>query len=1080
MAVKSLNAARALRTVAFVATLCAPAVAQPPAKAPEPKANRNLDSLKIPPGTVIVISDNPREAFQHVDAIVLSPDEYRRLVEASEQAKRPAVPDKSEVPSVCRIGGKVEARGSHEVALLRVTYAFRTTAARTVVQLGLQKGKPTAARFADGKLPVLLAGKEDEGLSAQVDGVGEHALTVDVEVPLASRGSKGGERGFELGLPGAAITTVEKLELPDGAARVRIGGRSVALRTLTQPNAAFILGPVPRLELAWDVPMASGPVDLQMAAEGVAEVRIDEKTVTTQTRLNLKVQRGAAATFRVQTPPNSELTTDGNDSATKVERPKDGSKSVWVVRREPSADELRLDVVTRADMKPNEPVHVILPRVADAGQQRGTISVTGPPTLRLAVGLKSGAELARREGGEDSTFAYSRVPDGPLLEIEVRAHKGEVETTVGHQFSLAEGGWRWQGRIDVRPVRAEVGYLDIDLPPELQDFRPTSAELVDSVKPIGDADAPRKVVRLQLAEPRRKPFAITVEGLFPIAPGTLSANLMLPRIAGTLDRGGTLATTVPTGMEVRATLRDWERDRVGEWERALDAGPRGPTVATATFDRTPARLDVSWRSPRGDVATTAMVHVFLGERQATVRHTWALPDGTRKYIVRGPATLTGRLRIIAGGTATATSPGEWSVQATAGNLVLTYSFLLPTGESPNVVVPLAWLEPCPRCETELRVWAGPTFDPTQANGPWTELPPQPVAEQPDLPTLSLHGSGSQLPLTLGLRARDAGADAAIEKQWAQVALDGDGTQTYRVRAWVRPGRGRQLAIELPSGIDATATSVLLDGKRVSAGDDPTARRWHIPTDAGTGHGPRLVELLYVRRPEGNAVATSVELPEYVGVEPPPTRVQVAVPPNSVALARGECTFAESLNWDRLFPMLRPSKTTADIGAWFGVKGRPVETDPTVADTLNAGLLATSAAGGNFRVVVISRPLLMLIASAVVLLAFAAVAAPSSAWTRAVRATTIGAVLAALAVAAPHAAGRVSLASLPGLLAVPVIVGVRAYLQRRHRQRLLMLPGFSRDVPTGRTANGFAARREPSTVDAPDRLAERSSSRQVVG
>lgn len=1079
MAVKSHAAARALRTVAFAAMVCAPVVAQPPAKAPEPKANRTLDSLKIPPGTVIIISDNPREAFQHVDAVVLSADEYRRLVEAAEQARRPAVPDRPEVPSVCRVGGRVEARGTNEVAILRVNYAFRTTAARTVVQLGLQKAKPTAARLGDGKLPVLLPGKDDEGLAAQVDGAGEHALTVDVEVPLTSRGSKGGERGFELGLPGAAITAIEKLDLPDAAARVRVGGRSVAARTLAQPNASFVLGPVQRLDVAWEVPAASGPADLQAVAEGVAEVRIDEKSATTRTRLTLKVQRGTAGEFRVRTPPNSELTTDGGDAAVKVERPKDAPNPVWLVRREPSADELRLDVLTRAEVKPNEPVRVVLPSVADAAQQRGTIGVAGPPTLRLAVALKPGAEPARRDGGDEAAYTYSRLPDGPLLEIEVTAHKGEVETTAGHQFTLTESGWRWQGRFDVRPVRAEVGHLDLEIPPELQDFRPTSAEPVDSVKSAGDAEAPRKVLRLHLAEPRRRPFAVTVEGLFPLAPGASSANLTVPRAVATLDRGGTVAAAVPAGMELRAALRDWERDRVGEWERALDAGARGPASAAGTFDRAPARLDVSWRSPRGDVATTATVHVFLGERQATVRHSWALPDAARKYALRGPAALAGRLRAVAGGTATAAAPGEWSVQATAGVFAVTYSFPLPAGASPSVGVPLAWLEPCPRCETELRVWTGPTFIPVRADGPWTELPPQPVAEQPELPALSLHASGSQLPLSLRLRAFDAGAVPTVDRQWAQVALDG-GAQTYRVRARVRPARGRQLVVELPGGIDGARASVLVDGKRVSGGGGATGRRWQVPADAENGQAPRLVEMLYVRRSDGFAGATSIELPEYVGAEAPTTRVQVALPPSSVALAGGPYSFPESLRWAGLWPDLGPAQTTADVAAWFAVKGRPVETDPLVAESLNAGLLAVSPAGGAIRVVVVPRPLLMLTASAVALLAFAAVAAGGPAWGRALRAVAVAAGVAALGIAAPQAAGRLLLAAVPGLVAIPIIAAVRAFVHHRYRQRLLMLPGFSRDVPAARAANGFAPRREPSTVDAPERPAERSSPRQVVG
>ncbi len=1077
MADTSFAAARILRTVVFVAALCAPAVAQPPAKATDPKAGRTLDALKVPPGTVIVISDNPREAFQHVDAVVLSPDEYRRLVEAAEQSKRPAAPDRPEVPSVCRIGGRVESRGSHEIASLRVSYAFRTTVPRTVVQLGLQKGKPTAARLGDGKLPVLLPGKEDEGLAALIDGVGEHALTVDIEVPLTSRGSKGGERGFELGLPGAAITAIEKLELPDGAARVRVGGRTVPPRALTQANAAYVLGPVPRLDVVWDVPAASGPVELQTVVDGVADVRIDEKFATTHTRLMLKVQRGTAGEFRIQMPPNAELTADGTDADVKIERPPDPQRPVWVVRREASADELRLDAVTRTELRPGDPIRVVLPSVTGAGQQRGTIAVAGLPTLRLAIHLKPGAELARREGSDDTAFTYSRIPTGPLLEIEVTALKGEVETTIGHQLTLSEIGWRWQGRLEVRPVRAEVGHLDIELPPELQEFRAVSAELVESIRPLQNGGAGRRVVRLQLAESRRKPFAVVLEGVFPLPSGATSANLSLPRTTSTLDRGGTLAATVPAGMELRAALREWVRDRIGEWERALDAGPRGPVSAVATFDHAPARLDVSWRSPRDDVPTTASVHVFLGEHQSTVRHVWTLSGATRKFVLRGPPSLAGRLRVDKGGTATPVGPGEWSAQATAGSFAVEYSFPLATDETTPVAVPLVWPEPCPRGETEVCVWAGPTLAPPRAIGPWTELPPQPVADQLDLPALCLRGVGGQLPLSLELRAADIGSRPVVEKQWAQVVLDASG-QAYRVRAWVRPARGRRLSVELPAGIDAARASVLVDGKRVTTGN-AGRRRWFVPTDSDGGHDPRQVEMLYTRRPAEFGREVAIDLPEYPGVEPPPTRVQVAVPPNSVPLASGHFSFNESWNWNRVMPVLRPAQSTADIASWFSRPGQSVETDPSVADNLDNGLYAASAVGGGFRIFIVPRPILMLVMSTAALLAFAGVFVAGSGWLRAVLAMVIVVGAAAVAIAAPHAAGRLLMASLPGILAIPVIIVVRSVLLRRYRRGLLALPGFSRDVPTSRSVNGFAARREPSTVDSPERPAERSSSRQVV-
>src|SRR5437762_435882 len=108
-----------------------------PAAPKPPSGGRSLDPAKLPPNAVIIVSDNPRDALQNVDAVVLTPDEYKKLLDAAEQGKRLAAPDKPEPPSVCRLSGRVETRGTQEVAALRAEFQFRTTAPRSAVLLGL-------------------------------------------------------------------------------------------------------------------------------------------------------------------------------------------------------------------------------------------------------------------------------------------------------------------------------------------------------------------------------------------------------------------------------------------------------------------------------------------------------------------------------------------------------------------------------------------------------------------------------------------------------------------------------------------------------------------------------------------------------------------------------------------------------------------------------------------------------------------------------------------------------------------------------------------------------------------------------
>ena len=140
-----------LAMLIVVAAARADEQAKPAAKPPA----RTLDPAKLPANAVIIVSDNPRDALQNVDAVVLTPEEYKKLLDAAEQAKRLAAADKPEPPTLCRLSGRIETRGTQEVAALRAEFQFRTSAARSTILLGLQKGRPVAATIDDGKLAVI-------------------------------------------------------------------------------------------------------------------------------------------------------------------------------------------------------------------------------------------------------------------------------------------------------------------------------------------------------------------------------------------------------------------------------------------------------------------------------------------------------------------------------------------------------------------------------------------------------------------------------------------------------------------------------------------------------------------------------------------------------------------------------------------------------------------------------------------------------------------------------------------------------------------------------------------------------------
>ncbi|MDN8814852.1 hypothetical protein Q0L95_14330, partial [Staphylococcus aureus] len=79
-------------------------------------------------------------------------------------------------------------------------------------------------------------------------------------------------------------------------------------------------------------------------------------------------------------------------------------------------------------------------------------------------------------------------------------------------------------------------------------------------------------------------------------PGPGEAELLLPRLSGTRDRDGSVTAAAPDGWELVGSAREWERDRVGDWESGLTApaDAPGPNSLALRSRRTLARVDLAW------------------------------------------------------------------------------------------------------------------------------------------------------------------------------------------------------------------------------------------------------------------------------------------------------------------------------------------------------------------------------------------------------------------------------------------------------------------------------------------------------
>src|SRR5262249_43334879 len=142
-----------------------------------------------------------------------------------EQLQRQINPDKPAPPGACKLSGAV----AGDVVHLRAEFEFETDKPKAKIALGCQKAWPTGAKLDDdGRLP-LLSALGEEGLVVQVETPGKHKLILDMDVPVVSPEGRGTDRGFELGLPQAAITLLEQLDLSDQVAEFRVAGRTASI-----------------------------------------------------------------------------------------------------------------------------------------------------------------------------------------------------------------------------------------------------------------------------------------------------------------------------------------------------------------------------------------------------------------------------------------------------------------------------------------------------------------------------------------------------------------------------------------------------------------------------------------------------------------------------------------------------------------------------------------------------------------------------------------------------------------------------------------------------------------------------------
>jgi len=927
-----------------------------PAPAPEPN---KAAAIKLPDGTVVFWTKNPDEANPAIEGVVLTPQEYKALVEQAELAKKA----KPQAPSSVAIRGKIEPRGERLVAALSLTYSFRTTQPRTLLILGCQRSVLVAAKTGLGKLPILNPPGED-GLTLLADAAGEQTLTLDIEIPIAARGIKN-EIGFDVGLPRAAITT---LKLDAGPAT---GIKSVALGTRV-PEASSLLPlrpieakrfsisveqlvakPVPLgatdlLEFTWEplIPTAPSAAVLP-TVDSELIVKVEESQIETVAKLKL---RGNLKEWPLQLPAGSDVTVERAIASgvgptaqpepipPTVVRPTDANKPIWIIRtpsENPDAEWLvtathRVPRPKSGDPKSRGPYPVGPFALGVNAKQSGRINVFAGPTVRLS--FKPLPEFRRLDLPAAATddhiaqFSFADLsrlqPNGRAsvwLEIDARTAPTAIRAKSSHQLKLTPGGWRLETTVRiVPPPRGELEQIAVEIPEGWLALEAYPEELVESIHIVKDGMPRLWAIRFHAAQ--KSPFTIKLLATFPlpIKPGTPEERqsklaLALPRFPQADERETILAATVPDGFELRGNVALWEGGQPSASTDPLiaPAGTPSRTAITAvggTFDRAVARVELSWQPHRPALAVENRVDVSLQPRQLLIQQVLKFKpsqDDRRTIRLRGPENLLGLQSIPALDPA---GPGHWEFRPNAEpgkefTLTVAFALRLANPEADPAVM-LLWPESATRIDSVLRLWGGGTGRRVEKyEGDWRELPSEPAPDRDALPLLTLAASGAGVSLTLDLSTLgDSGLPAVwVERAYIRATVSESG-HMLQAKLLLKRWLGSSVEVELPR---VDNLEVWIDGRPVEAipqpasTDSPEPWLLTVSLPESKPNKPLLLELRYrTSSPRSNYRERTCVPPKIRGaVYRTPVRWLLTTDPDQLA-------FIPSGRWDPEFRWAR--------------------------------------------------------------------------------------------------------------------------------------------------------------------------------
>jgi hypothetical protein len=1084
-----------------------------------------IDKLKLPPNTIVILVD----ALSNIPKmIMMSPKEYQAMQDEIAALKAKLKMEKT-LPHSCKLTAKVE---GNQVSL-QAEFAFITENPNMTVVLGLQganlNDEGELWRGSERQIPLLDFGPD--GYVVQVDKGGTYRLALNLKLPVGLKRTgtgSGSERVFELGLPGAAVTTLS-LEPPNGVKEIRWNDHLETRQDATR----LTLGKIKSLNVTWKEPVSLPGTGPLLTADAQIAVKVEETQVLTTVDWKLSDLRGQPKEeWHLLLPPKAKVEVKGPVGVQAEMVSKEKNTGTTILRLKQPSENLQVMVqVAQPRPLPGTKLPIGPFLLVGAFEQQGRILIRAAPEARRGIRLlfhpRSGIlqqELPVNAAPDVlAIFSYDKLANpGKIpaksasawaaLQLEVKPEMGQIETQVEHVVRLSQIAEGWQTdlttKIKGKTLSAVADSLEIQLPRPRTDGLailashqgfpglPWGALYFASQKnwPLvvpaefqchGEGGTIPELrlgstgrARIQLQGSDAKEFTAVLTGKYLLPAGVWQTSMELPRPLGTLDRGGQVKIVVEENLELAP----------GDTTRAEAPGKQSQSIS---FDQAPGNVNFGWRAYRPEFPVSGVTDITIHQGNAHLRHQLQLSmakgglPGKRK----GPAPLLFRipqqikgLKIDPPERLHSFNPEKgnaWILPLQEGRanpgIVIEYDLALPPGKGANKLqifsVPLLWPEKATHIDAKIRVWSDPGLIPALANpgllDSWRDRGTEVVPEKNSLPSLVLHGSGRNLPLTLRLEEGEANLPAVVfDHGLIQVSVREDGAQYYRVRFLVRRLNRDYLDIKLPGSAINSFLEIFLDKNQVTSyaplETDRTTLR--VPVRPSLYGRPVFLDLDYLvpaSAVEGERIWQTLLHPPLVdqAVYVAGVRWQFAFPPGVLAiggLGGGQMAYHWQIrNW-----LLTPEPTVLkeELQRWQSGNSdgaRPIS------------LVITRASLEPMRIWHFPRQIWFLVCSGLVLAVGLVLGLSSSRFffwlmVLAVMGIGIGAGL-----IWPALLPSLIYGCQPGLVVLIVILGIQWMLQERYRRQVVFMPGFTRLKSNSSLVRSGAGRSpEPTTVDVP--------------